>query len=95
MILMSWNILKNGMSMNIRLINEIVHKSIVIITIVCLFNKNHKSFSNMKISYANIRSLNTSFNLVETACNRQNIKILGLSEIWHPDNALKDTVKQK
>ena len=49
---------------------------------------------NMKIAYANVRSLNTSFNLVETACLRQKIKVLGLSEIWHPNNALKESVKQ-
>ena len=48
----------------------------------------------MKIAYANVRSLNTSFNLVETACLRQKIKVLGLSEIWHPNNALKESVKQ-
>lgn len=48
----------------------------------------------MKIAYANVRSLNTSFNLVETACVRQQIKILGLSEIWHPNNSVKDTVRQ-
>ena len=48
----------------------------------------------MKIAYANVRSLNTSFNLVETACLKQQIKIHGLSEIWHPDNTVKDNVKQ-
>ena len=48
----------------------------------------------MKIAYANVRSLNTSFNLVEIACLRQKNKVLGLSEIWHPNNALKESVKQ-
>ena len=48
----------------------------------------------MKIAYANVRSLNTSFNLVETACHKQKIQILGLSEIWHPDNSIKDNVKK-
>ena len=49
---------------------------------------------NMKIGYANVRSLNTSFNLVESACNKQNIQVLGLSEIWHPDSNIKDNVKK-
>ena len=49
----------------------------------------------MKIAYANVRSLNTSFHLVETTCLRQNIQLLGLSEIWHPDNEVKESVKQK
>ena len=48
----------------------------------------------MKIGYANVRSLNTSFNLVETACRKQCIQILGLSEIWHPDNSIKENVKK-
>ena len=48
----------------------------------------------MKVAYANIRSLNTSFNLVETACKRQQIEILGLSEIWHPANRIKENVKR-
>ena len=48
----------------------------------------------MKIAYANVRALNTSFNPVETACLRQQIKILGLSNIWHPDSNVKDSVKQ-
>ena len=49
---------------------------------------------NMKIGYANVRSLNTSFNLVESACNKQNIQVLGLSEIWHPGSKIKDNVKK-
>ena len=48
----------------------------------------------MKIGYANVRSLNTAFNLVETACRKQCIQILGLSEIWHPDNSIKENVKK-
>ena len=41
-----------------------------------------------------VRSLNTSFNLVESACNKQNKQVLGLSEIWHPDSKIKDNVKR-
>ena len=48
----------------------------------------------MKVGYANVRWLNTSFNLVEAACNKQNVHVLGLSEIWHPDNHIKDRVKK-
>ena len=48
----------------------------------------------MKIAYANVRSLNTSFSLVESACKKQQIHILGLSEIWHPDTTIKETVKK-
>ena len=49
----------------------------------------------MKIAYANVRSLNTSFQLVEATCLRQNIQLSGLTEIWHPDNEVKESVKQK
>ena len=49
---------------------------------------------NMKVAYANIMSLNTSYNLVETACKRQQIEILGLSEIWYPANRIKENVKR-
>ena len=31
---------------------------------------------------------------MEAACNKQNIHVLGLSEIWHPDNHIKDRVKK-
>ena len=48
----------------------------------------------MKIAYANVRSLNTSFSLVEAACQKQNIQVLGLSEIWHPDNSIKESVRK-
>ena len=59
-------------------------------------NVNRTSYeTNMKIAYANVRSLNTSFSLVETVCNKQQIRVLGLSEIWHPDNSIKDNVKKK
>ena len=49
----------------------------------------------MKVAYANVRSLNTSFQLVEATCLRQNIQLSGLTEIWHPDNEVKESVKQK
>ncbi|MEW8546767.1 MAG: reverse transcriptase domain-containing protein [Candidatus Thiodiazotropha sp.] len=48
----------------------------------------------MKIAYANVRSLNTSFSLVESACIKQQFHILGLSEIWHPDNLVKENVRK-
>ena len=32
--------------------------------------------------------------MVETVCNKQQIRVLGLSEIWHPDNSIKDNVKK-
>ena len=35
-----------------------------------------------------------SFSLVESACQKQNIQVLGLSEIWHPDNSIKDSVRK-
>ena len=53
-----------------------------------------QEYFKMKIGYANVRSLNTTFNFVETACNKQHIQILGLSEIWHPDKTVKDNVKK-
>lgn len=48
----------------------------------------------MKIAHANVRSLNTSFSLVESAYKKQQIHILGLSETWHPDNTVKENVNK-
>ena len=38
-----------------------------------------------KFLQGNVRSLNTSSKFVEDLCIKEDIKILCLSEIWHPD----------
>ena len=37
------------------------------------------------IGQCNIRSLNTSATFVENLCQKKDLGILALSEIWHPD----------
>ena len=39
----------------------------------------------IKVAQCNIRSLNTSSKLIEDLCKLQEISILSLTEIWHPD----------
>ena len=39
----------------------------------------------IRTAQCNIRSLNTSSKLIEDMCKLQDISILSLSEIWHPD----------
>ena len=39
----------------------------------------------LKLAQCNIRSLNTSSKLIEDMCRLQEISILSLTEIWHPD----------
>ena len=39
----------------------------------------------LRIAQCNIRSLNTSAKLIEDMCKVQQISILSLTEIWHPD----------
>ena len=39
----------------------------------------------IKVAQCNIRSLNTSSKLVEDMCRLQEISILSLTEIWHPE----------
>lgn len=41
-----------------------------------------------------MRSLNTSFRLVDSACKKQQYHLLGLSEIWHQENTVKENVKK-
>ena len=42
----------------------------------------------MRVGQANIRSLNTSAEFI--ACSKQNIEIMCMSEIWHPDNDITE-----
>ena len=39
----------------------------------------------MRVAQCNIRSLNTSSGLIENVCKLQEIGILSLTEIWHPE----------
>ena len=39
----------------------------------------------IKVAQCNIRSLNTSGKIIEDLCKLQNIGILSLTEIWHPE----------
>ena len=39
----------------------------------------------LKVAQCNIRSLNTSGDLIEDMCKIQQISILSLTEIWHPE----------
>ena len=39
----------------------------------------------LKVAQCNIRSLNTSSRLIEDMCKVQQVGILSLTEIWHPD----------
>ena len=39
----------------------------------------------IKVAQCNIRSLNTSSKLIEDMCKVQDISILSLTEIWHPE----------
>ena len=38
-----------------------------------------------KVAQVNIRSLNTSTNLLEDLCLKANLGVISLTEIWHPD----------
>ena len=43
----------------------------------------------MKFAQANIRSLNTSFDTLETVCTSQEV------EIWHPDSQIIINIKRR
>ena len=49
----------------------------------------------MKIGQANIRSLNTSSDIIDLVCTKQDIEIMCLSEIWHPDNKITGKIMKK
>ena len=49
----------------------------------------------MKIAQANIRSLNASFNTLETVFSKQNFDVICLSEIWHPNSMIVNNIKRK
>ena len=48
----------------------------------------------MKLAQANIRSMNTSIDLVTEVCRKQNIDVFAISEIWHPKEKI-DSIKNK
>lgn len=49
----------------------------------------------MKFAQANIRSLNTSFDTLEMLCSKQEVEVICLSEIWHPDSLIVNNIKRK
>ena len=49
----------------------------------------------MKFGQANIRSLNTSFDTLDTICARLEFEVVCLSEIWHPDTIITNNIKKK
>ena len=48
----------------------------------------------MKIGQANIRSLNTSSDIIDLVCTKQDIEKC-LSEIWHPNNKITGKIMKK
>ena len=49
----------------------------------------------MKFGQANIRSLNTSFDTLDTICPRLDFEVVRLSDILHPDTVIINNIKKK
>ena len=49
----------------------------------------------MKIAHANVRSMNTSFGLIENTIINEKIDVFGLTEIWHPSVSMQESLKRR